>query len=223
MSSSRRLATVTDVGTSVGDSACNPAPRGIFAPSDSARTPDLDADTFLSLEALSRKAANDSLQAKGGHLADDQFDSLAVHMLEIGARAFGRFDPELTVSDRDGFSFAYRAMRGYRGGRFTEGPYIDWLRSNVRDSRFEPEGSTSVTETGELPERPALDPESFERAVEDASASLSSRALWTLHHVMRPIATEGKSRVLVALEVGIPLAEVFDRLDELESELREAA
>lgn len=187
------------------------------------QTADLDAETFVRLEKLSRKAANDSLGARGGHLAEDQFDSLAVHLLGIGVRAFERFDSALTVSDRDGFSFAYRSMRGYRQGLFTEGPYIDWLRANIRDSRFEPEGETSVTQTGELPERPALDQESFERAVEDASAALSSRALWTLHHVMRPIATQGRSRVAVALDLAIPLGEVFDRLEELESELREAA
>lgn len=160
----------------------------------------LDQGTFVSLEAMSRKAANDSLSAKGGHLADDQFDSLAVHLLGIGIRAFERFDETQTMSDRDGFSFAYRAMRGYRDGRFTEGPYVDWLRTSVRDSRFEPDAVTAVTETGELPERHEIDAQALEAVVEHYAGGLPEREAWTLRHVATAIAE------------GLTLVEVCNRL-----------
>src|SRR5262245_58948630 len=103
---------------------------------------DLPEETFLSLEALARRGAYDSMGKKGAPrdgLSEDQFDSLSCHLLGIGIRAFRAYDRELSISEGDAFNHAYRSMRGYSGGHFTEGPYIDWLRTNIRDSRFEPD------------------------------------------------------------------------------------
>ena len=106
----------------------------------------------------------------------------------------------------------------------TEGPYIDWMRTHVRDARFDPEMSTSVTETGELPEEPdgVLAGGTFDEAVLDVSWGLSTRALWTLHHLARPIA-QGRPRAVVAGELGIEVREALELLLELETELRRAA
>lgn len=159
----------------------------------------VDSETFVRLEKLSRKAANDSLRAHGAHLSDDQFDHLAVHLLTVGLRAYDEFDAELAGGvSRE--TYAFRAMRGYRQGRFTEGPYIDWLRTHIRDSRFEPEGSVSVTELGELPERETHEVPALEEVVEHYAAGLSGRDAWTLRHVA------------TALASGFTLAEVVDGL-----------
>jgi len=149
---------------------------------------ELDSETFIRLEKLSRKAANDSLRTHGAHLAEDQFDSLAVHLLGLGVRAFERYDVSLAGGvSRETHSF--RAMRGYRQGRFTEGPYVDWLRTHIRDSRFEPSGSVSVTELGELPESAALEESALETIVEHYAVGLGARDAWTLRHVATAIAS----------------------------------
>jgi hypothetical protein len=148
----------------------------------------LDEETFIRLEKLSRKAANDSLRTHGAHLSDDQFDSLAVHLLALGLRAYERYDVSLAGGvSRETHSF--RAMRGYRQGRFTEGPYVDWLRTHIRDSRFEPAGSSQVTETGTLPEHEVYEEPRLEHIVESYAAGLSDREAWTLRHVASAIAT----------------------------------
>lgn len=159
----------------------------------------LDESTFVRLEKLSRKAANDSLRARGAHLADDQFDSLAVHLLALGVRAYERYDVALAGGvARE--TYAFRAMRGYRQGKFTEGPYFDWLRTHVRDSRFEPAGSVSVTELGTMPETEAHDEMRVELVLEQYAAGLSERDSWTLRHVATAIAS------------GYTMAEVVERL-----------
>jgi len=143
---------------------------------------ELDAETFVRLEKLSRKAANDALQAHGGHLSEDQFDSLAMHVLGLGVRAYEAYDEALSGGvGRD--TYAFRAMRGYRYGSFTDGPYVDWLRTNIRDSRFEPEGSISLTELGDLPERMSEHEHAPEEVAEHYAVGLSERDAWTLRHV----------------------------------------
>jgi hypothetical protein len=147
----------------------------------------LDEETFVRLEKLSRKAANDSLGSHGAHLAEDQFDSLAVHLLSLGVRAWKRYDVELAggVSQE---THAFRAMRGYRQGLFTDGPYVDWLRTHVRDLRFEPKGSISVTELGELPESVALEAAEIETVIAHYALGLAEREAWTLRHVATALA-----------------------------------
>jgi hypothetical protein len=152
----------------------------------------LDEVTFVSLEKLARQAAYDSMDAKSAPrdgIGEDQFDALSCHLLGVGIRAFNSFDGSLTVSEGDAFNHAYRSMRGYRSGRMTEGPYIDWLRTNVRDSRFEPEGSTSVTVTGELPESEMYEESALEVVAEQYAGGLSERDAWTLRHVATALAT----------------------------------
>lgn len=161
--------------------------------------PVLDSETFIRLEKLSRKAANDSLGAYGAHLAEDQFDSLAVHLLSIGVRAFERYDVALAGGvSRE--TQAFRAMRGYRKGSFTDGPYKDWLRTHVRDLRFEPRGSTAVTESGELPESGAPEKLELDTIVEQYAIGLADRDAWTLRHVA------------VALAGGFTLRQVVEGL-----------
>jgi hypothetical protein len=168
---------------------------------------ELDDETFVRLERLSRKAAHDSLSAHGGHLSDDQFDSLAVHLLEIGVKAFCRYD----VSAAGGISpetYAYRRMRGYRRGRITDGPYIDWLRTHVRDSRFEPASATMLTELGDLPELAfGAEPE-LEDVVEHLAGGLAEREAWTLRHVAAAIA---QGVTLIEVVEGL-LADLADAL-----------
>lgn len=160
--------------------------------------PGIDDETFVRLERLSRDAAQESLSARGGYLTDDQFDSLAMHLLELGIRAFERYDVELatftdprsgetSVMSRD--VYAYRMMRGYRHGRLTEGPYVDWLRTHIRDSRFEPEGSVALTELGVLPESEAHEESELEAVIEHYAGGLSDREVWTLRHVAAAIAS----------------------------------
>lgn len=161
----------------------------------------LDEGAFIRLEKLSRKAAYDSLRAHAGYLADDQLDSLAIYLLGLGIRAWERYDERLAGGiSRE--THAYRAMRGYHKGRCTDGPYIDWLRTHVRDSRFEPEGSVAVTESGELPEGSfELDEKlEVEAVVESYAGLLPEREAWTLRHVA------------TALARGSTLAEVVDEL-----------
>lgn len=147
----------------------------------------IDEATFLRLEKLSRSAALDSMSAKGGYLADDQFDALAASLLEIGVRAFERYDPELAGGVAQE-TYAYRAMRGYRGGQLTEGPYTDWLRTNVRDSRFEPDMVTSLTDTGDLPELEEAERMAIDDLVERHARGLNERDAWTLRHVAAALA-----------------------------------
>lgn len=148
----------------------------------------VDEETFVRLEKLSRKAANDSLRAHGAHLSEDQFDSLAMHLLRLGLRAWERYDVEMAGGvSRETHSF--RAMRGYRLGSFTDGPYVDWLRTHIRDSRFEPEGSVSVTEFGDLPEGEPHEQHELEEIAEHYAGGLSERDAWTLRHVATAIAS----------------------------------
>jgi hypothetical protein len=79
-------------------------------------------------------------------------------------------------------------MRGYRDGRFTDGPYVDWLRTNVRDSRFEPEAVASVTDTGELPDNPSPEADAIDAVIESLAGGLSERSAWTLRHVASALA-----------------------------------
>jgi hypothetical protein len=91
-------------------------------------------------------------------------------------------------------------MRGYRKGRFTEGPYVDWLRTHIRDSRFEPIGSAQVTETGVLPEHESYEEPGLEHVVESYARGLSERGAWTLRYVA------------TALASGVHLVEVIEGL-----------
>lgn len=172
----------------------------------------------MSLERLSRKAASESLRALGAHLdEDDRFDALAVHLLGVGVRAWGEHDVERAGGvSRE--TFAFRRMRGWRSGSFTNGPTIDWIRSTVCDSRFEPTSSTSVTASGEVPEVEVLDGRDFDAAVLEASAGLSTPALWALHHVARPRA-EGLPLRVVADRLGMSVGETRARLERLRDEL----
>lgn len=220
--SSSRLATVGGVGTSVGGSACNPAVTSRRETVPVAATETIDAETFMSLEALARKAADDSMGVKGAPrdgIGEDQFDALACDLLRIGIRAFHAFDRELTVSAGDAFNHAYRSMRGYRGGSFTEGPYIDWLRTNIRDDRFEPKASTSVTATGELPDGAVTPHQSFDELVSEVSARLSTRSLDALYRFGRPIVEDGMRVREVAEEHDVAPEYVRGRLAELGREL----
>lgn len=206
----------------MGDPPCNPASRGIFARSVQTETPALDAETFTSLEALAQKAVVDSMAVKGAPrdgIGEDQLDALACHLLRIGIRAFHAFDRELTVSAGDAFNHAYRSMRGYRGGAFTEGPYIDWLRSSIRDSRFEPDGTTSVTATGELPDGGFTPPKSFDELASEVSSRLTTRTLDALYRFGRPIVEDGMRIREIAIEHDVAPAYVRERLAELGAEL----
>lgn len=143
----------------------------------------------MRLERLSRRAAHDALRAHGAHLPDDQFDALAVHLLGIGVQAYASYDPDL-ASGVSRETYTYRAMRGYRrGGSLTDGPYIDWLRRHVRDSRFEPERVVALSDDGTLPEPVVEDVEpELETIVEQYAGGLSERDAWTLRHVAAAIA-----------------------------------
>lgn len=161
----------------------------------------IDGPEFVSLEALSRRAANDALRRFGQHLPDDQFDALACHLLDKrGVPAFRRYDPERSLSHGDAFNYAYRQMRGWRAGSFTDGPTKDWMRTNLHDRRFEPEVYASVTETGDLPERHKLDAQAIQDVAEHYAGGLPEREAWTLRHVASAVAE------------GLTLVEVCDRL-----------
>jgi hypothetical protein len=174
------------------------------------------------LERLSRKAAADSLAAIGGHVReDDRFDALAVSLLGVGVRAWLEHDVGLAGGvSRE--TFAFRMMRGWRGGSFSNGPTIDWIRSSVRDSRFEPDVVTVLTHDGVVPEVATEGLGDFDGAVLDVSAGLSTRALWTLHHVARPRA-EGDPLVVVARGLDMAVAEAGALLEALRVELGDAA
>lgn len=178
-------------------------------------------DEFLTLEALSRRAAEHSLAATGSHIdEDDRADSLALHLLEAGIRAWERFDPDVYADVRRE-TYAYRAMRGYRGGTFTEGPAIDWLRRTVRDRRFEPEVSTVLTADGSIPELDTIENDpSLRFALRTVGGRLSERSRETLERLVAPVVLEdGVTLPEAAKRAGIPLADAVPRIAELRDEL----
>lgn len=182
-------------------------------------TPNLTPDQFITLERLSRKAASESLRAHRAHLdEDDRFDDLAIHLLETGIRAWHRFNPT-GYPDVARETYAYRAMRGHRAGTFTDGPYLDWMRRTVRDSRFEPDIVTSLTTDGDLPENACTETESVRAVAWALARGLDPYNAWTLLELVVPMVEDGIGIADAADHAGLTLCEALDRIDALSFQL----
>lgn len=180
-------------------------------------------DTFVQLERLSRAAAQDGLRRLHAHLHEqDRFDSLAVHLLETGLRAWNDYDPNV-AGGVSRSTYAYRTMRGYDWQRrqFTDGRLIDWLRRTVRDSRFEPDIVTSLTTDGDMPEHPIHESESVAAAAWALARTLDPYNARTLLDLIVPMVEEGLGIADAASGAGITTGEAFDRLDCLQRQLHD--
>lgn len=179
---------------------------------------------FITLERLSRKAAVESLRAHRAHLDDDddRFDALAIHLLEIGVRAWHRFDPH-GYPDVARETYAYRAMRGHRAGTFTDGPYLDWLRRTVRDHRFEPDVVTSLSSEGDLPETPVHETETVRAYAWTIARNLDPYNARTLLELVVPMIEDDLGHREAAERAGLTPGEAHDRIDSLARQLHHLA
>ena len=101
-------------------------------------------------------------------------------------------------------------MRGWRAGHFTNGPYIDWVRRTVRDSRFEPDIRTVLTVDGTLPDIETDHDDTLDAVIAGVTATLGSMARWALTNIARPMAEHDHTIAEAAREarVSVALAEV---------------
>lgn len=183
------------------------------------QTTPLTEHDFVTLDKLSRKAADDSMRAHGGHVTeDDRFDSLAMHLLETGVRAWRTYDTALAGGvSRE--THAYRKMRGWRAGNFTNGPYIDWVRRTVRDSRFEPDIRTVLTTDGTLPDIETEHDDTLD-AVIAGLTHLGSMARWALTNIARPMAEHDRTIAEAARNARVSVAFAEVAMATLADELR---
>jgi hypothetical protein len=160
--------------------------------------------TWQQLEKLAHRALNDHLRKRRITLDADRYTEAHEHLVDVGARWALEYDP----GKARGVSFTsscYRRMYP----RVT-----DYLRGRHGDERRGtplhqiPAGDT-------LPDRRALDEETFEQLVEHVSHGLTTRALNTLHTVGYDLLVLGLARWEIAQKRVIPIEDIENLLEEI--------
>lgn len=163
--------------------------------------------TYQRLEKLARKALHDHCRQRGIILDTDRIEEALDHLLRVGER--WAFDYNSALAN--GQSFATSCYR-----RMIRRP-TDYLRARHGDERR----GTPIHEvaTDVMPDSATDDDQTFDRAIDDVSGGLSSGALWTLHHIGRPIAEEGMPLVLIARREELTVETCRRLLEDLREEL----
>lgn len=164
--------------------------------------------TWPQLEKLAHRALADHLRNRHITLDPDRHTEAHEHLVDVGARWALRYHPDLA----NGVSFTtscYRRMYP----RVT-----DYLRERHGDERR----GTPIHEhpAEQLPDTGALDHETFQQLVENVSASLTTRALHTLHTIGYDLFVLGLARWEISRTRLIPTQTVDELLEEVGWQLK---
>jgi hypothetical protein len=165
--------------------------------------------TYPRLEKLARKALADHCRQRGITLDHERHEEAVDHLLKVGEQWAFHYQPELA----HGHSFTTSCYR-----RMIRRP-TDYLRKRHGDERRGTPLHEIATDTTLMPETGQTDDQTFDRAIDDVSQGLTTRSLWTLHHIGRPIAEQGLPLLTIARQNQLPLNTCLEMLEQLRQEL----